>query len=632
MPMNLFPYTNFHELNLDWVIAQIKTINQTKTETAGYAQEAKLYRDAAQVQASNALASANTANQAMNNALDSATAALQSAGNAAASASQAQQYAENIGDPVAGIVTQWLQSHVDPATGYVIDNTLTIAGAAADAKAAGDAIRTTNAVINDAIDFTASKNLIDQNALISGYYVNQINGELVASETQAVTPMIPVSDNLVLSTNAYNLNATLRYAFYNSNGGFVSGASAAVIDDGVLNGRYYKAIALPANATQIRLSGSITGLWNGGFEIQLEEGNTPTEYIPYGAVDSTIKTSALPDNLANYINDVITPKKYRSYTEAENLADTEYLLTDNSTALKKGEVITFAGNITTFNNLMIGWTLSTPNVAKVRYIEINNTNIIVHGQTNNGSVILTYAHGLTITVNIAVKLVVNHNSINIMVISNGEKFSVSADCFKSVQGFTFALSDGSTLTGCRLSWACTDINTKVWMFGDSYFGMTNPARWMYYLQEDGYTNNALIDGYAGRASNNAVLSLSALIALNKPDFIVWCMGMNDGSDSENTPSAAWTAGRDYVLNICSRYGITPVFATIPSVPTINHDQLNDWIRLSGYRYIDFAFAVGNTAAWYPGMLAPDNVHPTEKGARALYGQFLTDFPEITIKD
>lgn len=140
MPVNLFPYTNLHEMNLDWVIAQIKTINQTKTETAGYAQEAKLYRDAAQVQAGNALASANTATQAMNNALDSATAALQSAGNAAASASQAQQYAEHIADPVAGLVADWLQDHVDPATGYVIDNTLTIAGAAADAKATGDSI------------------------------------------------------------------------------------------------------------------------------------------------------------------------------------------------------------------------------------------------------------------------------------------------------------------------------------------------------------------------------------------------------------------------------------------------------------------------------------------------------------
>lgn len=140
MPYNLMPYTNLHELNLDWIIGRIKEINDTRAETAGYAQEAKLYRDAAQLHANNALASSNSATMAMNTAQDAATLAGERAGQAAASATQAQQYAEHIGDPVAGLVTQWLQTHVDPATGYVIDDTLTIAGAAADAKATGDRI------------------------------------------------------------------------------------------------------------------------------------------------------------------------------------------------------------------------------------------------------------------------------------------------------------------------------------------------------------------------------------------------------------------------------------------------------------------------------------------------------------
>lgn len=37
-------------------------------------------------------------------------------------------------------VSAWLDEHVDPETGYVLDNTLTIEGAAADAKSAGDKI------------------------------------------------------------------------------------------------------------------------------------------------------------------------------------------------------------------------------------------------------------------------------------------------------------------------------------------------------------------------------------------------------------------------------------------------------------------------------------------------------------
>ena len=54
-----------------------------------------------------------------------------------------KQIAENGGgsvDPeeIAEIVTDWLDDHVDPETGYVIDDTLLVEGAAADAKKVGD--------------------------------------------------------------------------------------------------------------------------------------------------------------------------------------------------------------------------------------------------------------------------------------------------------------------------------------------------------------------------------------------------------------------------------------------------------------------------------------------------------------
>lgn len=48
--------------------------------------------------------------------------------------------AKHAADGVPDAVADWLADHVDPETGYVVDNTLSVAGAAADAKAVGDAI------------------------------------------------------------------------------------------------------------------------------------------------------------------------------------------------------------------------------------------------------------------------------------------------------------------------------------------------------------------------------------------------------------------------------------------------------------------------------------------------------------
>ena len=65
----------------------------------------------------------------------------------------------------------------------------------------------------------------------------------------------------------------------------------------------------------------------------------------------------------------------------------------------------------------------------------------------------------------------------------------------------------------------------------------------------------------------------------------------------------------------------------------NHYK-NEYVKSSGYRYVDFAKAVGAENAgsqWYNGMLASDKIHPTKTGARALYQQVICDFPEITLK-
>lgn len=134
MAFEMYPYTNFHDLNLDWIISKIRAID----DAVNASQAAQIAAEAAQELAEAAQRLAESARdgsiEAKNLAIAAQTAAEQAR-------DAARYYAEHIGDPVSGIVTQWLTDHVDPDTGYVIDDTLTIALAAADAAATGKGIR-----------------------------------------------------------------------------------------------------------------------------------------------------------------------------------------------------------------------------------------------------------------------------------------------------------------------------------------------------------------------------------------------------------------------------------------------------------------------------------------------------------
>ncbi len=90
-----FPYTNFHELNLDWIVSQIKTINVNMMKAIESAKNAKTSEDNAKASADNAEVSAGKAKTSADNAEVSAGKAKTSADNAEVSAGKAKTSADN---------------------------------------------------------------------------------------------------------------------------------------------------------------------------------------------------------------------------------------------------------------------------------------------------------------------------------------------------------------------------------------------------------------------------------------------------------------------------------------------------------------------------------------------------------
>ena len=107
----------------------------------------------------------------------------------------------------------------------------------------------------------------------------------------------------------------------------------------------------------------------------------------------------------------------------------------------------------------------------------------------------------------------------------------------------------------------------------------------------------------------------------------------NNKDNEDSISESYKAATDEMLAICEERGITPILSTIPNTPKVDNKYKNEWVRNSGYRYVDFSRAVGadESVDWYPDMLSADSVHPASRGAAALYAQVLVDFPEIMHK-
>ena len=213
------------------------------------------------------------------------------------------------------------------------------------------------------------------------------------------------------------------------------------------------------------------------------------------------------------------------------------------------------------------------------------------------------------------------------------KLKTNGGTFES-QPFLFYGDDNVNITpqmNCELvkgTVSFKDVNKLVRCYADSYGGTFQLNRWPYQSAKLGA--DYLVDNLSGGTSLGMFPEVVKDFRYGIPKIIFWCLGMNDGSDTDiNTPTSVWKQTYLNLQAVCDLLDIELVLATTPNVPTISHIGKNKYIEDSGNRYADFNAVVSNglNSNWKTGMLE-DGIHPSETGAIVLAIEALSALPEI----
>lgn len=302
----------------------------------------------------------------------------------------------------------------------------------------------------------------------------------------------------------------------------------------------------------------------------------------------------------------------------------EYKLINS--AIKQDYNIFFSGSIVDFDTLIIG-------KGHKRYLSgflvITQDSIFIKKITSDKNTISCgHDHNLGLQEDLEINIDRKIDSTFITIISERDTLKITSN-FVGMDN-PFVKSIGSVINVNEFDFTYGNYLSDVYIFGDSYVNCQTPRRWPYYIYRDGY--KFLCDGLPGGRSIDSYDYLSSAFSIQKPKYVIWCLGMNDGNDDKLGANLNWKYYLQRVMNLCDKKNITLILTTVPTVPTIDNTNKNEFVRKSGYRYIDFDKAVSDSKGnWKNRMLSDDGVHPTEIGAKAMVKKFLEDFPEIKTK-
>ena len=227
------------------------------------------------------------------------------------------------------------------------------------------------------------------------------------------------------------------------------------------------------------------------------------------------------------------------------------------------------------------------------------------------------AHGLTVGKDLDIVIRSHHGYADLVLESGGVKVEQRLDKWWE-GGIPYLVNKSSESLQAELGFTRLKSGSPVWFYGDSYFNTLDPHRWAYYMRAEGF-DDWMADHIPGGSSREMLQCFKNDLESGTPKTAVWMLGMNDGRDGDAL-DPVWLSCVQEFISICREKGIEPVLTTVPTVPERFHDAKTEWVRASGCRYIDWYNAVGTNSRgeWADGLLSPDRVHPSEKGAKALW--------------
>lgn len=549
----------------------------------------------------------NTATAQANIATAKADAASTSAANAAQSYTNA--------DSIATQLTEYLATK-ETLTAPAVDKTLLIEGAAADSKVVGE-LKSDLGYLTTKMQMIKSDNKLS--SLIDGYC--DINGNVVVTNGYKHTNMIAVNKGdiarsycVMQKSDGYTfVLSEMRFVTcYNSNKNPISssGSSSSIREFTVPDGVAYISATLAPDYQN---------------DVVVTINKTINEYIAYFEPYWIATDDFLPISLRNYNSYKVVNKKYiKVFKGSTN--ENETVIVCNNIDNRKNSIIECWFNFENFTSINIG---HGTNKNYANFINVTNEKINLYGGALNTK-IAELEHGLTINGFLHILIEQNDKAqAKIKITTASGSFETDNLNWNGCEGSIFCTTLSAT-TNLVILATFKDLDKDVFIFGDSYTNIGSDTRYPKYLIDDGY-DNFLMCGFGGAKSSEEISSFNNILKIAKPKVAVWCLGMND-ADTTSAINSSWLECVNHFINECNSNRIIPILATIPNTPTINHTYKNDFVRNSGYRYIDFAKAVNaenQGSTWYDGMLnTADNVHPLQLGAKALASRVIIDLPEI----